>query len=53
MKAIMFNEHGGIEVLKYTDVDKPTAGEGQVIIKNEYAGVSCTAAAPYRSTSAL
>jgi D-arabinose 1-dehydrogenase-like Zn-dependent alcohol dehydrogenase len=42
MKAVIFNEHGGIEVLKYTDVGKPTAGEGQVIIKNEYAGVSCS-----------
>jgi hypothetical protein len=42
MKAVIFNEHGGIEVLEYTVIDKPTAGEGQVIIKNEYAGVSCS-----------
>jgi NADPH:quinone reductase-like Zn-dependent oxidoreductase len=39
MKAVIFNEHGGLEVLKCTDIDKPTAGEGQVVIKNEYAGV--------------
>jgi hypothetical protein len=38
---VIFNEHGGLEVLKYTDIDKPTAGEGQVVIKNEYAGVRC------------
>lgn len=40
MKAVIFNEHGDTEVLKYTDIDRPTAGEGQVVIKNEYAGVS-------------
>lgn len=40
MKAVVFNEHGGMEVLQYTDVDKPCAGEGQVVIKNEFAGVS-------------
>ncbi|WIA35499.1 hypothetical protein OEZ86_003928 [Tetradesmus obliquus] len=40
MKAVIFNEHGGTEVLKFTDIDRPTAGEGQVVIKNEYAGVN-------------
>lgn len=42
MKAITFSEHGGIDVLKYSDVEKPTAGEGLLLIKNEYAGVSST-----------
>lgn len=40
MKAITLSENGGIDVLQYTDVEKPVAGEGQVVVKNQYAGVS-------------
>lgn len=33
MKAIIYHEVGEIDVLKYEDVDKPEAGEGEVLIK--------------------
>lgn len=33
MKAVVFHEHGGLEVLKYEDVPEPKPGPGDVIIK--------------------
>ena len=33
MKAVRFHEHGGPEVLHYEDAEKPTAGDGQVLIR--------------------
>lgn len=39
MKAVVFHEHGGREVLKYEDVPEPQPGPADVIIKVQ--GVSC------------
>lgn len=33
MKALAFNEHGGLEKLKYQDVPDPKPGRGEVLIK--------------------
>jgi NADPH:quinone reductase-like Zn-dependent oxidoreductase len=33
MKAIRFHEFGGHEVLRYEDVERPTPGPGQVLVK--------------------
>ena len=33
MKALCFHEHGGLDVLKYTDVPDPKPGPGQVLVK--------------------
>ncbi|MGH7885531.1 MAG: quinone oxidoreductase family protein [Thermodesulfobacteriota bacterium] len=33
MKAIIYHEVGGIDVLKYEDIDKPEAKEGEVLIR--------------------
>lgn len=33
MKAILFHEHGGTEVLQYADFPRPEPGEGQVLVK--------------------
>lgn len=42
MKAIKFEKPGGLEVLQLVDVEQPTPGQGQVLIKNEYIGVNFT-----------
>lgn len=33
MKAVRFHQHGGPEVLRYEDAEKPVAGAGQVLIR--------------------
>ena len=33
MKAIVYSEHGGPEVLKFSDVPKPTIGAGEVLVR--------------------
>jgi crotonyl-CoA carboxylase/reductase len=33
MKAVVFDKHGGPEVLKYADTPEPKAGPGEVVIK--------------------
>lgn len=33
MKAVIFNTHGGLEVLEYTDFPTPVAGNGQVLVR--------------------
>lgn len=33
MKAVRFHEHGGVDVLRYEDVDEPKAGAGEVLVK--------------------
>lgn len=33
MKAVQFSEYGGPEVLQVTEIGKPTAGEGQVLVE--------------------
>ncbi len=39
MKAVVFEEFGGPEVLKYVDLPMPSAGEGEVLVKMAAAGV--------------
>ena len=33
MKAIRFDEFGGPSVLRYDDIERPDAGDGQVLVK--------------------
>ena len=33
MKAIRYHEFGGVDVLKYEDVDKPGVSENEVLIR--------------------
>lgn len=41
MKAVVIEKTGGTEVLQYrTDVEVPTPGEGEVLVRNEYVGVN-------------
>ena len=35
MKAIVFHEHGGLDVLRYTDIDTPDPGPGEVRVAVE------------------
>lgn len=42
MKAVRFHEHGGPEVLRFEDVERPVAGPGQVLVR--VAGVAFNAA---------
>jgi hypothetical protein len=38
MKAVVVEEHGGVDKLIYKDVPKPTADKGTVVIKNHCSG---------------
>jgi NADPH:quinone reductase-like Zn-dependent oxidoreductase len=40
MKAIVYHDYGSPDVLKYEDIDKPTAGDDQVLIKIRAASVN-------------
>ncbi len=40
MKAVIFNEFGGREVLKYTEVPTPAPEEGEVLVRIKAAGVN-------------
>jgi NADPH:quinone reductase-like Zn-dependent oxidoreductase len=40
MKAILFDTHGGPEVLKYADFPTPEAGPGQVLVRLEAAALN-------------
>ena len=40
MKAILAEEFGGPEVLRYAEVERPSPGEGEVLIEVEAAGVN-------------
>ena len=40
MKAIVFSEQGGTEVLRYTDVPKPTLGTNEVLVNVEACAVN-------------
>jgi NADPH:quinone reductase-like Zn-dependent oxidoreductase len=33
MKAVRFHEYGGVETLRYEDVEQPTPGPGQVLVR--------------------
>ncbi|MCA1055865.1 zinc-binding dehydrogenase [Rossellomorea aquimaris] len=40
MKAVVQNEFGSAEVLRYTDIDVPEIGEGEVLIKTAFTSVN-------------
>ena len=40
MKAMLFNEQGGLDVLQYTEFPTPEPGEGQVLVKLETAALN-------------
>ena len=40
MKAVRFDEYGGIDVLKVVDVPKPAPGPGQVLVQVKAAGIN-------------
>ncbi len=40
MKAVRFDEYGGIEVLKVADVPRPVPGAGQVLVQVKAAGIN-------------
>ena len=40
MKAVRFDEYGGIDVLKVVDVPKPEPGPGQVLVQVKAAGIN-------------
>lgn len=40
MKAVLFNQHGGPEVLEYTDFPTPEPGPGQVLVKLKAAALN-------------
>ncbi|WP_026909438.1 NADP-dependent oxidoreductase [Patulibacter minatonensis] len=39
-KAIRFDEHGGVDVLEVREVERPTPGDGQVLIRVKAAGIN-------------
>jgi NADPH:quinone reductase-like Zn-dependent oxidoreductase len=40
MKAVRFDRYGGIDVLDVVEVEDPEAGEGQVVVRVEAAGIN-------------
>ncbi|KAJ2716786.1 hypothetical protein H4R19_000433 [Coemansia spiralis] len=40
MRAVQFERHGGPEVLQVVDVPRPTAGPGEIVVRNRFAGVN-------------
>jgi NADPH2:quinone reductase len=40
MKVVRVHEYGGVEALKYEDVEKPEPGEGEARVKIEAAGLN-------------
>ena len=40
MKAVVIHEHGGAEVLKYEDIETPSPGPGEVLIRTRAIGVN-------------
>jgi NADPH:quinone reductase-like Zn-dependent oxidoreductase len=39
-QAVRFDHYGGVDVLDVVDVDAPSAGEGQVVVRVEAAGIN-------------
>jgi NADPH:quinone reductase-like Zn-dependent oxidoreductase len=39
-KAVRFDEYGGVDVLKVTEVDRPVPGPGQVLVRVRAAGIN-------------
>ncbi|MCM8811631.1 MAG: zinc-binding dehydrogenase [Candidatus Omnitrophica bacterium] len=40
MKAVFFQQHGGLDVLRYGDIPAPSPGEGEVLVKVEACGLN-------------
>ncbi len=40
MKAVQISEHGGPEVLEFTDVDDPIAGPGAAVVQLAASGAT-------------
>ena len=41
MKGVVINKTGGTEVLEYkTDLPVPKPKDGQILVKNDYAGIN-------------
>ena len=40
MKAVRFDEYGGVGVLKVVDVPRPVPGAGQVLVQVKAAGIN-------------
>ncbi len=40
MKAVRFDEYGGVDVLKVVDVPRPVPGAGQVLVQVKAAGIN-------------
>jgi NADPH:quinone reductase-like Zn-dependent oxidoreductase len=40
MKAVLFDKHGGPEVLQYTDFPTPEPGPGQVLVRLQAAALN-------------
>ena len=40
MKAVRFDQYGGIDVLKVVDVPQPVPGAGQVLVQVKAAGIN-------------
>ena len=40
MKAVRFDEYGGVDVLKVVDVPRPAPGQGQVLVQVKAAGIN-------------
>ena len=40
MKAVRFDEYGGVDVLKVVDVPTPEPGPGQVLVQVKAAGIN-------------
>jgi NADPH:quinone reductase-like Zn-dependent oxidoreductase len=40
MRAVRYHEHGGTEVLQVDEIERPTAGAGEVVVEVEAAGVN-------------
>jgi NADPH2:quinone reductase len=40
VKAVVYERHGGPDVLEYKDVPDPSPGEGQVLVDVEYVGIN-------------
>ncbi|KAF4974696.1 hypothetical protein FZEAL_8433 [Fusarium zealandicum] len=40
MKAVQISKNGGTDVLEYNDAPVPKAGEGQILVRNQFAGLN-------------
>ena len=44
MKAVRYDEFGGIDVLRVEEVERPVPGDGQVLVRVKAAGINPTEA---------